>query len=121
MTSQAELLGLKSKGRTSEGIEVTKQSLKDELDLDIDELLGIPPDQLVGTLQEKMRFTDESLDRLAGIFLIIADELYNRPDKQGKSKQLYMGCLKIYQYLEKASATYSLDRHFRIERIEKLV
>lgn len=71
------LLGSKNEGQFSDGVEITNQAIKGELDLDSQELIDIP------------------FDKLIKILLIIAD---NRPEDR---KKLYETCLTIYEHLEK--------------------
>lgn len=111
------LLGLKDQGKINEGIEATDQSLKQTLDFDLEGLTAIPTDAFIRTLQEKKKFSNEDFDRLAEIFLLIADEL-DEPDNK-KSIDLYNKCLMIYEHLNATGSTYSLDRHMKADRIKK--
>jgi hypothetical protein len=108
----SDLLGLKSYGQINGGLEITNQTLKNELDLDIQNLLDISTDDFVNTLRTQKNFTNDNLDKLAEILLLIAD------NKQSNNKKLYKKCLTIYEYLEKLENIYSLDRQWKIERIK---
>jgi hypothetical protein len=85
------------------------------LDLDIQILLDIPTDDFVNTLRTQRNLTNDNLDKLAEILLIIAD------NRQPNNKQPYEKCLTIYEYLKKAENFYSLDRQWKIERIKTLL
>jgi hypothetical protein len=117
----ADLLGLKTRGQLSEGIEAAEQTLKNELDLNIDVLITIPAEEFIKSLQEGQNFSDENLDNLADIFFLIAEE----PDQKGldneKKKKLYERSLTIYQYLDNKGTTYSFDRHYKIEKIRNAI
>lgn len=111
----SDLLGLKNKGQINNGIELTNQTLKTEIDFDIQELLDIPTDDFVNTLKKQKNLTNDNLAKLAEILLLIAD------NGQTDNKKLYEKCLTIYEYLEKAENIYSLDRQWKIERIKNVL
>lgn len=111
----SDLLGLKSQGQIDDGIEITNQALKDELDLDIQKLLDIQTDDFIDTLKIEKSLTNDNLDKLAEILLLIAD------NRQTDNKKLYEKCLTIYAYLEKDENIYSLDRQWKIERIKNVL
>lgn len=113
------LLGLKDQGKINEGIEITDQSLKQMLGFDLEGLAAIPTDAFIRTLQEKKKFSNADFDRLAEIFLLIADELDNEDPYNKKSTDLYNKCLTMYEYLNTTGSTYSLDRHMKADRIKK--
>jgi hypothetical protein len=114
----ADLIGLKTQGMVGEGIEAAEQALKSELGLNIDDLIAIPTEQFIKTLQESKKMSDDNFDHLADIFLLIAEELDQRGTDNEKKKKLYERSLNIYEYLDKAGSTYSFDRHYKIERIK---
>lgn len=110
------LLGLRNKGQIENGIEITHQTLKGELDLDIRELINIQPDNFIKTLKAKQGFNNENLDKLADILSLIAE------NTQGQDKKkLYGKCLMIYEYLEKEENVYSFAREGKIERIKNVL
>lgn len=111
----SDLLGLKNKGQINNGIELTNQTLKTEIDFDIQELLDIPTDDFVNTLKKQKNLTNDNLAKLVEILLLIAD------NGQTDNKKLYEKCLTIYEYLEKAENIYSLDRQWKIERIKNVL
>jgi hypothetical protein len=113
----ADLLGLKALGRVSEGIETADKNLISELDLNMDALTAIPTELFIKTLQEGKQFSNDMLEMLADIFLIIAEEFEQSGKDEEKKKKLYERSLTIYEYLDKTSATYSFERHYKIERI----
>jgi hypothetical protein len=108
------LLDLKNQGQVNDGIEVSIQALKDELDLDLQELIAIQTNYFIDVLKSEKGFTNGNLNKLADILLFIAD------NRQGNDKKLLLNkCLTIYEYLEKADKVYSFDRRGKIERIKK--
>jgi hypothetical protein len=116
-----DLIGLKNQGQISEGIEAAEQALKNELDLNIDNLTSIPAEKFIKTLREDNKLSDDNFDKLADIFFLIAEELDQRGTDKEKKKKLYESSLTIYEYLDKTSSTYSFDRHYKIEKIKNAI
>jgi hypothetical protein len=117
----ADLLGLKSQGQVGLGIEAAEQTLKNELDLDIDDLILIPTDQFIKTLQEGKNFSDEDLEKLADIFFLIAEDHDQSGIDADKKKKLYERSLTMHEYLDRKGSTYSFDRHIKIEKMKKAI
>jgi hypothetical protein len=117
----SKLYGLKSQGKVPEAIEMTNQSLKNELNLDIAELSAIATDDFVLTLKEEKKFTYSNLERLADILLLIADESEGYKTMNDQSLNLYAKCLSIYNYLNESDLTYSFERQSKIERISSML
>jgi len=109
----SDLQGLKSSGQKSAGLEITNQTLKNELDLDVQDLIDIPTDNFIDTLTDQKNITIESLEKLAEILVLIADN--NHEDSQ----IMYQKCVLIYEYLEKAEDSYTLHRQWILQRIKK--
>lgn len=108
----SDLLGLKNNGQINAGLEITNQTLKNELDFDIQDLLDIPTDKFIDTLTTQKNLTNDNLDKLAEILLLIAD------NRQDDNKKLYEKCLTIYEYLERVENIYTLDRQWKMNRIK---
>lgn len=108
----SDLLGLKNDGQIFAVFERTNQALKNELDFDIQDILNTPTDRLLDTLIEQKKISNDNLDKLAEIFLLIAD---NRP---GDNKGLYEKSLAIYDYLQSFEITFILDRQLKITKIK---
>lgn len=108
----SDLLGLKNSGQINAGLEITSQALKNELNIDIQALLNIPTDNFIDTLTTQKNLTNDNLDKLAEILLLIAD------NRQDDNKKLYEKCLTIYEYLEKVENIYTLDRQWKMKRIK---
>ena len=117
----SKLYGLKSQGKVPEAIEMTNQSLKNELNLDIAELSAIATDNFVLTLKEEKKFNYTNLERLADILLLIADDSEDNKTLNDQSLNLYAKCLCIYNYLNESDLTYSFERQSKIERISSMI
>lgn len=111
-----DLIGLKNKGLLKDGIEMTNQTLKSELNLDIKELIDIRTDVFINVLISEKGFVNDSLDKFAEILWLIANQ-----SKDVDKRKMYDKCLLIYQYLEKADKTYSLDRQLKIKQLQSLI
>lgn len=112
----SDLLGLLKKGQAGLGIETTVQTLKTELDLDIQGLTALKQEDFIYTLTSEKKFTCVHLEKIAEILLLMADY---KPGYEKKS--IYLKCLAIYKYLENADSTYSLDRQIKINQIEDML
>ena len=113
----ADLIGLKTGGEMSEGIEEADQALKNALNLKIDDLISIPAEKFVQTLQEAGKLNNDNLTILADLLLLIAEELDQNEPENEKIKNLYMRSLTIYEHIDKTSSTFSFERHYKIEKI----
>lgn len=112
----SDLLKLKNKGEIMEGIEITTQALKNELDLNLNDILLLQNEKIVEFLQEEKKFDNGHLDKLAEILFILGYDHVseNRINSLEKS-------LTIYEYLNKNSSTYSPERITRIGKINKVL
>ena len=113
------LLGLKSQGELTEGWAIASQALKTELDMDVDELIQISPEEFISTLHDVKKFNDDNFDKLADILLILAEDLDNRDVDTEKRNRLYERSLILFNYLNSTGSLYSFDRHHKIEKIKK--
>ncbi|MCL2651259.1 MAG: hypothetical protein FWD60_09595 [Candidatus Azobacteroides sp.] len=106
-----DMMGLKNDAPVSRHIiEEARQTLQDETDLDIDQLMEIPPDKFIQALQENKAMNDANLDHFAAILFHIAE---NTDDKD-KATSLYERSLIIYNYLDQSGEIYSFDRYYTI-------
>jgi hypothetical protein len=117
----ADMLGIKSMGQAGERLAIANEALRSELDLDVDKMLEIPTSEFIETIRRDARWNFDNLETLADIFVLIAEG----PDRKGKlaemQSKLYEKVLAIYEYLDVASSTYSLERGRKIEEISKIV
>lgn len=111
-----ELLQLKSQGKTSEVLELTNQTLKTNLEHDLEELLAISDSAFVGMLKAK-KIKNEGLDKLAELLLLLADE----EGTTEKGMNFYRKSFLLFEKLESVEAIYSMDRHRKLERLKKIL
>jgi hypothetical protein len=113
----SDLLKLKNSGNASGGVEATNKVLQKELTIDLSQLLSIPDDTFIEELKKK-QITDDNLNRLADILLMLADDA----NEQGTQKNLlYKKSLLLLEHVQRSNSTYSMERHEKIERIKKIV
>jgi hypothetical protein len=112
----ADLLNLKSQGEVIEIMEITSQSLKSELDLDLNELLNISNIDLIKFLQEDKKFNNDHLEKIAEILFELGSVINNNIKINVLEK-----CLTLFDYLNHTSLTYSLDRITKIKKIRTIL
>lgn len=111
----AGVIGLKNNGQLNDGIEITNQTLKSELDIDIYRLIQIPNEEFVDTLKSTKGFSNENLGKLAEILLIVAE------NRHVLDKNIYEKSLILFEYIDKEENVYSLDRQWKIEQIGQIL
>ncbi len=109
----ADFLALKSTSKVGEAIESVVQSLNTKLDLDPEMLADAPRSEIVDKLIRVYGFNNDNLELLANILLTAAEERQDDP----LWKKLMGHSLTIFRYLETVDATYSLERRFKIDKI----
>ena len=112
----ANLLNLKSQGEIIEVIEITAQSLKSELDLDLNELLNISNNNLIKFLPDDKKFNADHLEKIAEILFELGSLINNDIKINVLEKSL-----TIYDYLNHKSLTYSYDRIRKVEKIRTIL
>lgn len=112
----ANLLNLKSQGEVKELMEITSQSLKSELDLDLNELLNISNSDLIKFLQEDKKFNNGHLEKIAEILFELGSVINNNIKINVLEKSL-----TLFDYLNHTSLTYSLDRITKIKKIRTIL
>lgn len=111
-----ELLQLKSQGKFNDGLEITNQTLKTNLDHNVGELLAIPDETFIAGLKAR-KIKNEGLDKLAELLLLLADN----EEAEAKKLQLYKKSFLLFEKLESVEAIYSMDRHRKLERLKKIL
>jgi len=109
-----------SRKKAFDATEITYRALKDEIGLDLDEITGLDPEEVIPCLQGRT-FNNNSLNLLAEILLFIADDIRSRETEVARSRRYYEKSLIIYEYLDQADSTFYLDRASKIERIKSLL
>jgi hypothetical protein len=110
----ANLLGLENKGKVDEEVGIVSQQLKEQLDLDLDEIVRIPTEGFPAMLIKEKGCTNENLNQLADILFIMAE---NYTGEEEGLRRIHEKCLVIYQFLERSDKVYSMERNERIRYI----
>ena len=114
-----DLLGFKSKGQINDGIETTPETLKTQMDLDLEKLLTLAPDDFLNVLKQDKKLSNEHLNQLAEILFIMAAAESDRSNRE-KSIRLYEKCLTIYEHLQQEDENYSYNRYLRIKKVKDI-
>lgn len=116
----AGLHELRSRKKAFDATEITYRALKDEIGLDLDEIIGLDPEEVIPWLLNR-KFNNNSLNHLADILMFIADDTRLRETEVAGSRRYYEKSLIIFEYLNKTDSTFSLERSSKIERIITLL
>lgn len=111
----ADLMTLKTQGKTEQGIEIVNKTLKTEFDLDIYKIMSLPKEEIIEKLE---KITSDY--RLIGVYADIIYELLDGLNyEKAKKVELLKKILALYEYIEKKSSTFSFENHTKIEMIKK--
>ncbi len=111
-----DLLKKKGTGEIMDSVEVTTQAIKNELDIDLNSLLLVNNENLVEFLKTEKKFGEQHLEKMAELFFILGQDLKNEKVLLFLEKSVI-----IYEYLNKTSSTYSIDRMHKIDKIKKMI
>ena len=115
-----DLLGLKQQGQVSEGLKMVDETMQRVLSLNLISLVAVNPKVLVGWLQKEHQFKPEHLEPMADV-LYEAAEGYLLQKDPNTARALWERALVIYEHLEATEVTFSLERHYRIQQLKKLI
>jgi hypothetical protein len=112
-------LKLKSAGKINEAIQQTDLGLEQLFNLDPQQWRSLSSEQFNSKLRET-KLNDHNLNLLAELFFQSAME-YTGEDGVKYRNGLFKKVLVIYDDLNSRENTYSMERHFRIERIKSFL
>ena len=110
-----DLLGLKIENKLHLGVSTTQLQLKKALG--ISDFTSIPSQYFLEIIQEKNILSNDSLETLADILFILAEEIAYQEDRIDEMHRFFERAHIIYQYLENTESTYSLNRHYKMDKI----
>ncbi|MFZ4464216.1 MAG: hypothetical protein ACOYN5_10230 [Bacteroidales bacterium] len=113
----ADLLGFKNQADIQSGIEYVNQDFINELNLDLNELIVVSNEDFINTLLDTKKFSNENLENLGDILLLLAEETEQGNSDNNKVRILNEKSLCIFEYIDHVSACYSIDRNSKIETI----
>lgn len=114
----ADFLGLKSSGQIEQGIEMTNEQLKSELDIDIDILVGLSKDELKKYLIER-KMTIGHFETLAEYIKEIGES--NVAYDKNKAKIYLIKSLELLDLEDEMSKTISFERLNLKSKIENML
>ena len=114
----AKFMGLKLEGKAEQGIEVSQQTLKSELDLDVDKILALDPPALTEYLDDR-HLTADHIEKLTDYFIAVAD--YKLPLNEETAVLYYEKVLQLYGIIDATSHAYSFERFGKEERIKGIL
>jgi hypothetical protein len=115
----AVMLGLKSQGLGTEFVNITDRTLKNELDLKVNDLLLLPIENLMETLMISKKLNEDNYEKLADILALLGEELNSKKFDDERGRQITERALAIYEYIEGSSSTYSIEIQSKIIKAKK--
>jgi hypothetical protein len=114
----SDFFGFQNKGNQNINLAIVTKTLSEKLDLDLDQIIKIPNSEFVDFLIQNKKFSNQSLDKLSELLLILTDNVL---DNKLNNNQLYQKCLILLEYLKNTEKDYSFDRHFKIEKLKAIL
>ena len=114
----SDLLGLKSKGQTSQGIEATNQRLQGELDIDIEKITTLIKKELKDYLKNR-HLRAEHLEILSECLKEIGKGKIEENKKDAKMK--LEKAIELLDIADEISKTMSFDRINKKKEIENVL
>ncbi|MGM0551034.1 MAG: hypothetical protein ACQESW_08145 [Bacteroidota bacterium] len=103
-------------GETSQVIEITNETLRNELDIDIESLISLSSDTFLSILLSKKQLNNDNLELLADNLFQFSENLLQN-DFETK-KLVRQKVLVIYEYIDDSSNIFSFDRQLRMDKIK---
>ena len=114
----AGFFGLKSQGKVEQGIEISNEKFKEEMDIDINKILRIEYSDLSKYLYN-LKLSPEQLEKLIDYIIEIGDYKFENDKTQGI--KIFKKVLEMYTILDAKSNTYSFTRIKKEKRIKDLL
>jgi hypothetical protein len=113
----AGILGFIRKGEFPKATEALENAYYDFLKEDAAFFRRIPKEKLTDELIGNHNYTNGHLEILAELFCTEAELLYAK-DKHADSKIFYEKALLLFEFIEKETETYSLDKKTKMTTIQ---
>ena len=114
----AGFFGLKSQGKVEQGIEISNEKFKEEMDIDINKILRIEYSDLSIYLSN-LKLSPEQFEKLIDYIIEIGEYTLNTDKKKGIN--ILERVLEMYTILDTKSNTYSFTRIKKEKRIKDLL
>jgi hypothetical protein len=115
----SSFLGLKSKGRVSEGIEISKDQLKGQFDIDIETMMALNSHELKDYLKVR-NLTAGHIETLSDYFTELGKTKMDTNNQQVASSKLKKA-LELLDVADEISGTMSFERMEKRNEIENLL
>lgn len=116
----ADLIGLKTQGKAEQGVEIVNQTLKAQIDIDIDQILSCPDEVLVEWLSGNISPDLHRIELIADILYEIA-EFYKLNQPKDTAISLIKKVLTLYEYIDNTSSVFSFDHHSKTEKLQNML
>ncbi len=114
----SDFIGLKSQGKISQGIDISNQQFKEELDLDIEVLLASESEDFIRYFEDK-KCTPEHLEMIFDYFIEMGD--YKISINKNEADSIFNKALNLCEIIDNKTKIYSFSRITKMERIKKLL
>ncbi len=114
------LFGMIRKGQYKKASLAIENAYTELLQKNSAEILHIPSEALVTTLQHEHRFNEQQIEIVAGLLYAEA-ELLLRQKHLSESRENYQKSLLIYEFLDETQKTYSQERQETLETLRKRI
>ena len=112
----SDILKTNSTDDVMEGIEAASQALKNEVGINLNDLLNKNNDEIVTFLQQDKKLNNNHLEKLAEILFELGKEHHSE-----YKKNLFEKSLTIYSFVNNNSSTYSIERVNKMDKINKIL
>tara|TARA_B100000809_G_C14809303_1_gene413234 strand:+ start:77 stop:496 length:420 start_codon:yes stop_codon:yes gene_type:complete len=113
----ADFLGFKSKGMINQGLEVSSQQLKSELDIDLGELTTLSNSDLKSYLLDR-KFTVKHIEMLADYLSEVGKSKISDKNQTGKT---YLNkSIVLYELVDEISRTICFEREAKKSEMKTL-
>ena len=109
------LLDIKNNGKIGPNIEVVNQTLKSELDIDIELLLEQSTNNFIENLIDNSKLNNSHIEQLSELFYLLATDATTNENIKLK---LMERTILMYNYLEQHQSCYSFERMIRLEEMQ---
>ena len=116
----ARLLGIKQEGDASMGLEELRQTYKSELDLNVEELIKIPKEEIIECFLRKNKLMIHHLEKIAELLQATGENLISY-DRLKDGNNVLEKSLYILEYLQTTSKIYSMNRVMKIEYLKEML
>ena len=114
----SDFLGLKAQGKVAQGIEISNENLKSELDLDIEIILSLNGQELSEYLKDK-KLTSEHIEKLIDFIAEIGE--HTMLTDKNQAIRIFKKILEMYKIVNAISNAYSFERIHKEEKIKNVL